>query len=57
MNAQIVKSYPESKAALLENQGPQAAKPQLTEAQKQRLARIKSAMNRSARERRMSAHR
>ncbi|MBK1879597.1 hypothetical protein [Pelagicoccus mobilis] len=57
MNTQFAKSYPESKAAVLETEEPQATKPKLTEAQKERLARIKSAMNRTARERRMAAHR
>ncbi len=56
MNYQSRKTFTEAVTPLV-GEKEQKPQPELTEAQKERAERIKSALNRSARERRMAAHR
>ncbi len=55
MNYQSQQSYREEATLVKEKEEPPM--PELTQAQKERIERIKSALNRNARERRMASHR
>ncbi|MDQ8186590.1 hypothetical protein [Pelagicoccus sp. SDUM812002] len=57
MNYQTYTTRRESEAQRSEEEQKQAVRPELTEAQKKRAELIKSALNRTARERRMATHR
>ncbi len=57
MNYQTYTSRRETEAARSEEEEKKAIRPELTPAQKKRAELIKSALNRTARERRMATHR